>query len=79
MNAGNFQISRRLADGMSGSASYTLMKSMDERSSLGAGGAVVAQNAQNLGAEWALSNFDRRNQFSGNLLWSFPGAPTGAG
>ena len=34
---------------------------MDNASSLGAGGAVVAQNDQDLGAEWALSNFDQRH------------------
>ena len=40
---------------------------MDNASSLGAGGAVVAQNDQDLDAEWALSNFDRRHQFTREL------------
>ncbi len=71
MNSGNIQIIRRLAHSVSGSASYTLMKSMDDTPSLGGGGAV-AQDAQNLAAEYALSNFDRRNQFTGNLLWELP-------
>ena len=72
MNSGNLQIIRRLAHSVSGSASYTLMKSMDDTPSLGGGGSTVAQDPQNLGAEWALSNFDRRDQFTGNLLWELP-------
>ena len=56
-----------MAHGISVGANYTLAKSMDNASSLGAGGAVVAQNDQDLGAEWALSNFDRRHQFSANV------------
>ena len=51
MNAGNLQLQRRLANGYSGGVSYTLAKSMDNASSLGAGGAVVAQNDKDLAAE----------------------------
>ena len=75
MNAGSLQVRRKLAGGVSGGATYTLEKSMDDVSSLGAGGAVVAQNAQNLGAEWALSNFDRRNQLSADLGMELPFGP----
>jgi hypothetical protein len=71
LNSGNVQLLRRLAHGVSGSASYTLSKSMDDSPSLG-GGTAVAQDPQNLGAEWALSNFDRRHQFTGNLLVELP-------
>ena len=71
VNSGNIQLNRRLAHGVSGSASYTLMKSMDDSPSLG-GGNAVAQDPQNLGAEYALSNFDRAQQFTGNLYWEIP-------
>jgi trimeric autotransporter adhesin len=74
MNAGSFQVRRRLAGGVSGGATYTLEKSTDDVPSLGAG-AVVAQNAQNLGAEWAVSNFDRRNQLSADLGLELPFGP----
>jgi hypothetical protein len=67
-------VRRRLAGGVSGGATYTLEKSTDDVPSLGAG-AVVAQNAQNLGAEWALSNFDRRNQLSADLGLELPFGP----
>ena len=68
MNGGNVQLRRRLADGFGGGVSYTLASSMDDAPSLGAGSPVVAQNDRNLDAEWAPSNFDRRQQLSGDLL-----------
>ena len=71
MNSANVQIARRLAHGVSGSASYTLSKSMDDSPSLG-GGSTVAQDPQNLAAEYSLSNFDRRHQFTGNLFIELP-------
>ena len=51
--------------GIGGGVTYTLAKSRDNASSIGGGGTVVAQNDQNLAAEWALSSFDRRHQLSG--------------
>ena len=80
LQLGNFQFRRRLAHGFSGGVNYTLAKSMDNASSLGAGGAVVAQNDQDLAAEWAPSNFDRRQQLSArSLLGAAVGRRTGAG
>src|SRR4029077_2526231 len=75
MNAGNVQLRRRLAHGIAGGFSYTLAQAMDNASSLGAGGAVVAQNDKDLAAEWAPSTFDRRQQFSGNLYYELPWGP----
>jgi hypothetical protein len=69
LTLGSFSIQRGLAAGLRFGASYTLAKSMDNASSLGAGGAVVAQNDQDLEAEYALSNFDQRHQFSANATW----------
>ena len=75
MNAGNVQLQRRLAGGISGALSYTLARAMDNASTLGAGGAVVAQNDKDLNAEYALSNFDRRHQLSGSLYVELPWGP----
>ena len=75
LNAGNFQVRRRLASGISGSASYTLAKSMDNASSLGAGGVVVAQNDKDLESEWAVSSFDRRQQLSADVSVELPFGP----
>ena len=56
--------------------SYTLAKSRDNASSIGGGGATnVAQDDQDLAAEWGLSTFDRRHQLSANLSVELPFGP----
>lgn len=75
LHQGNVQLTRRLARGFGGTASYTLSKSMDDTPSLGAAGNIVAQDPRNPDAEWALSNFDRRQQFTGTLLAELPFGP----
>lgn len=72
LSLGNFSIQRGLAHGLRFGVNYTLAKSMDNASSLGSGGAVVAQNDHDLDAEWALSNFDRRHLVAGNLTYELP-------
>lgn len=72
LSLASFSVQRGLARGLRFGASYTLARSMDNASSLGAGGAVVAQNDQNLEAEYALSNFDQRHQVSANATWELP-------
>ena len=52
---------------------------MDNASSLGAGGTVVAQNDKDLESEWGISNFDRRHQISGMPTSSCRGDRTVAG
>ncbi|MEO8259790.1 MAG: TonB-dependent receptor [Acidobacteriota bacterium] len=72
LHAGNIQLRRRLAGGVSGGVNYTVARSMDNASSLGAGGTVVAQNDRDLTAEWALSSFDRRQQVAGDFSIELP-------
>jgi trimeric autotransporter adhesin len=72
LQLGNFQLRRRLAHGFSAGVNYTLAKSMDNASSLGAGGAVVAQNDHDLAAEYALSNFDQRHAVTADFTWELP-------
>ena len=75
LNQGNVQLTRKLSHGFGGTASYTLSKSMDDTPSLGANGTLVEQDPKNPDAEWALSNFDRRHQFTGNLTAELPFGP----
>lgn len=71
MNGVSFRVQKRQTKGISGTASYTLSKSRDNTTATG-GNATVAQNDQDLDAEWALSNFDRRHQFNGSLSAELP-------
>jgi hypothetical protein len=75
MNGATLQVRRRLANGFGGGVSYTLARAMDNASSLGAGGPVVAQNDRDLAAEWAPSNFDRRQQLAGTAYVELPWGP----
>jgi len=72
LNLANIQLTRRLAHGVAGSASYTFSKSMDNTPSLGSASTIVEQDPNNPGAEWALSNFDRRQQFAANFTLELP-------
>jgi hypothetical protein len=69
---GTFQLARRLSHGLGGNVSYTVSKARDNTPSLGSGSTLVAQDPNNLNAEWALSNFDRRYQLSASLLTELP-------
>jgi trimeric autotransporter adhesin len=75
LHAAAFRLQRRLVKGIGGGISYTLARSRDDASSIGGGGTVVAQDDQNLPAEWGLSSFDRRHQLSGNLNLELPFGP----
>jgi hypothetical protein len=71
MNGLSLRLQKRQAYGVSGSLSYTLSRSWDNTTATG-GGVTVAQDDRNLDAEWGLSNFDRRHQWSGNLRVELP-------
>jgi hypothetical protein len=75
LHAATFRLSRRPAKGIGGGVTYTLAKSRDDASNIGGGGATVAQDDQNLAAEWALSSFDRRHQLSANGNIELPFGP----
>jgi hypothetical protein len=63
-NAGQVQVRRRLRNGFTASAQYTLAKASDNAASFGGAalnGAVIAQNWQDLDAEYARSAFDQRH------------------
>jgi hypothetical protein len=75
LNAGTFRLQRRFVHGFGGSLAYTIAKSMDDASNYGGGGTVVAQNDQDLAAEYSLSSFDRRHQVTGNVSFELPFGP----
>jgi trimeric autotransporter adhesin len=70
-NGLSFRLQKRQTKGISGNVVYTLSKSMDDTTAT-TGNPTVAQDDQNLGAEWGLSNFDRRHQLTGTLAVQLP-------
>jgi hypothetical protein len=75
LNAGTFRVQRRMVKGIGGSLTYTLAKAMDNASNTGGGGNTVAQNDQDLAAEYSLSSFDRRHQIASNVSFELPFGP----
>lgn len=75
LHAATFRASRRPVKGLGGGVTYTLAKSRDNASSIGGGGTNVAQDDQNLAAEWGPSSFDRRHQLSVNTNVELPFGP----
>ena len=72
MHSVSFRIRKRLTDGIAAGGTYTLAKSIDDASSIGGAGAVVAQNDQDLAAERGLSSFDQRHRVSGDFTYELP-------
>ncbi len=64
LHAATFRARRRPVRGIGAGLTYTLARSRDNASTLGGGGSVVAQDDQDLDAEWGLSSFDRRHQLA---------------
>jgi hypothetical protein len=64
MHMAQVRLTRRLTRGISAVATYAFQKSIDNASSFGGGGGVVAQNDQNLRLERGLSSFDQRHHLT---------------
>ncbi len=75
LDALSLRVRRRPVRGLGGGLSYTLARSRDNASSIGGGGTVVAQNDQDLVAEWGLSSFDRRHQLTTDMMVEVPFGP----
>ncbi len=75
MHALTLRFRKRPTRGFGGSLAYTFSKSMDNASTIGGGQAVVAQNDQDLDAEWGLSSFDERHRLSAGVTIELPFGP----
>jgi trimeric autotransporter adhesin len=71
-HAGSIRFRKRLAKGIGLSATYIYSKSIDDASSIGGGGVVVAQNPFDIAADRGLSSFDQRHKFTGNWTYDLP-------
>jgi hypothetical protein len=63
---------KRMSHGIGFSATYIYSKSIDDASSIGGGGTVVAQNPFDIAADRGLSSFDQRHKFTGNWNYDLP-------
>jgi outer membrane receptor protein involved in Fe transport len=72
LHAASVRIRKRMAKGVGFSAQYVFSKSIDDASSIGGGGSVVAQNPFDVSADRGLSSFDQRHKFTGNWIYDFP-------
>ena len=72
---------QRLRRGLAFSANYTLSRSIDDASDPGATAyeANVPQDVRNMAAERAVSSFDHRHRFVGNLTYALPEGVLGGG
>jgi len=75
MHALTLRLRKRPTRGFGGGLAYTFSKSMDNASTIGGGQAVVAQDDQNLDAEWGLSSFDERHRLNADFTWELPFGP----
>lgn len=71
-HSGSVRIRKRLAKSIGLGATYIYSKSIDDASSIGGGGVVVAQNAFDIAADRGLSSFDQRHKFTGNWIYDLP-------
>jgi hypothetical protein len=71
-HAGSIRLRKRLANGIGLGATYIYSKSIDDASSIGGGGVVVAQNPFDIAADRGLSSFDQRHKFTGNWIYDLP-------
>ena len=72
-NAGQFQVRRRLRNGLTASVQYTLAKADDDAASFQGANlspTAFAQNWLDLDSEWAPSNFDQRHQITATFQYT---------
>ena len=71
-HSASIRFRKRMGKGIGISATYIYSKSIDDASSIGGGGVVVAQNPFDIEADRGLSSFDQRHKFTGNWTYDLP-------
>jgi trimeric autotransporter adhesin len=72
LHAATVRVRKRMAKGLGLSAQYVFSKSIDDASSIGGGGSVVAQDPFAISLDRGLSSFDQRHKFTGNWIMDLP-------
>jgi hypothetical protein len=72
LHALSVRVRKRMSSGLGFSGSYVFSKSIDDASSIGLGGVIVAQDPFNIAADRSLSSFDQRHKFTGSWMYDLP-------
>jgi hypothetical protein len=72
LHAASVRVRRRMSKGLGFGAQYVFSKSLDDASSIGGGGVIVAQNPFDLPADRGLSSFNQTHKFTGNWIYDLP-------
>jgi trimeric autotransporter adhesin len=72
LHSASIRVRKRMSSGLGFSASYVFSKSIDDASSIGLGGVVVAQDTFDIAADRSLSSFDQRHKFTGSWMYDLP-------
>lgn len=72
LHAASVRVRRRMSKGFGFGAQYVFSKSLDDASSIGGGGVIVAQNPFDLPADRGLSGFNQTHKFTGNWIYDLP-------
>ena len=72
LHAASVRVRRRMSKSLGVSAQYVFSKSIDDASSIGGGGVVVAQNPFDISADRGLSSFNQTHKFTGNWMYDLP-------
>jgi hypothetical protein len=72
LHAASVRVRRRMSKSLGIGAQYIFSKSLDDASSIGGGGVIVAQNPFDLPADRGLSSFNQTHKFTGNWIYDLP-------
>jgi hypothetical protein len=72
LHAASVRVRRRMSKGLGIGAQYVFSKSIDDASSIGGGGVVVAQDPLDISADRGLSSFNQTHKFTGNWMYDLP-------
>jgi len=72
LHAASVRVRRRMSKDLGIGAQYVFSKSLDDASSIGGGGVIVAQNPFDLPADRGLSSFNQTHKFTGNWIYDLP-------
>src|SRR5258708_4879052 len=72
LHAMSIRVRKRMSSGLGFSGTYVFSKSIDDASSIGLGGTIVAQDAFDIAADRSLSSFNEKHKFTGSWNYDLP-------